>query len=85
MSRLSVRDLAGILSLALAVCAAALVWGVSDRSREAIRELANAVQPDLLIVRLDPFHCFFLPYPKARQFECAQVSRLHEGERQLLI
>ena len=43
-----------MLSLALAVCAAALVWGVADRSKQAIRELANAVRPNLLIVRSDP-------------------------------
>lgn len=49
--RLSVRDLTGVLSLALAVCALALVWSVAERSRESIRQLSQAIPGDTLIVR----------------------------------
>lgn len=49
--RLSVRDLTGVLSLALAVCALALVWSVAERSRESIRQLAQAIPGNTLIVR----------------------------------
>jgi len=52
--RVGLREIVGILSLAVAVCAAALVWAIGDRSRQSLDALGQAVRPNLLIVRVNP-------------------------------
>lgn len=53
MSTFRLRDLLGLFSLAIAVAAVALALATGEGSRRVLRELAEAVNPNVLVLRVE--------------------------------